>query len=93
MEVDVHKLGGSEAVSLSAHALLEMLGLLSVQTATHLGEGEVHVGDSLVVPDGLSRSVTVVSGVHGGVVVSIEVRHVETEVVLDHVRSKIRSGS
>ena len=79
MEVDVHKLGGSEAVSLSTHALLELLGLLTVQTSTHLGEGEVHVGDSLVIPDGLDGSGTVV----GRIVVGGDVRHFESEVVLN----------
>lgn len=94
MEVIVHKLVGSEAVSLSTHALLELLGLLSVQTPahpTHLGEDEVHVRDSLVIPDGLASSCTVVGGVHGGVVVGIDARHFGSEVVLVGLRSKLRS--
>lgn len=90
MEADVHKLGGSEAVSLSTHALLELLGLLTVQTSTHLGKGEVHFGDSLVIPDGLDGSGTVVGRVHGGGVVGVDVRHFESEVVLDEVGYMVR---
>lgn len=79
----VHKLGGSEAVSLSTHAVLELLGLLSVQTATHLGEGEVHVGNSLVIPDGFASSGAVVGRVHGGCVIGVDARHFESDVLLD----------
>ena len=89
MEADVHKLCGSEAVSLSTHALFELLGLLSMQTATHLGEGEVHVSDSSVIPNGLAGSGAVVGRVHGCDVVGVDVRHCESEVVLDEVRSKV----